>query len=143
MKASERFPGIADARVLVAAALAAALAVPASVSVAMWADQERVVPAESGSPYPGRWRNALPPFGVEPMECLSPSHPCSEVTMKCSAQVIKSEVGVNFVGHNIDVDPSGMLIALPSIDEAHKFVKLKLQPAIDATPALRFKVKEA
>jgi len=143
MKASERFPGIADARVLVAAALAAALAVPPSVTVAMWADQERVVPAESGSPYPGRWRNALTPFGVEPMECLSPSHPCSEVTMKCSAQVIKSEVGVNFVGHNIDVDPSGMLIALPSIDEAHKFVKLKLQPAIDATPALRFKVKEA
>jgi phage terminase large subunit GpA-like protein len=143
MKPSERFPGIASGRVMIAAALAAALAVPPAMTVAMWADQERVVPAESGSPYPGKWRNALTPFGVEPMECLSPSHPCSDVVMMCSAQVIKSEVGVNFVGHTIDVDPSGMLIALPSIDEAHKFVKLKLQPAIDATPALRFKVKEA
>jgi phage terminase large subunit GpA-like protein len=81
MKASERFPGIASGRMMVYEALAAALAVPPAVTVAMWADQERIVPAESGSPYPGRWRNSLTPFGVEPMECLSPSHPCSEVTM--------------------------------------------------------------
>lgn len=142
MNLRERFPGISDARVLVASALAVALTVPPNITVAAWADETRMVSAESGSPAPGKWSNSLTPYVIEPMECLSPSHPATDVTLKWCAQSAKTEVGVNFVGHMIDVDPSGMLIALPSIDEAQKFAKLKLQPAIDATPALKHKVKE-
>jgi len=142
MSLRERFPGLTDARLLVAAALAAALAVPAAITVSEWAEKERVVPAETGSSHPGKWHNALTPYLVEPMNCLSSADPCSDVTLKFSAQSGKSEVGVNWVGYTIDVDPCGMLLALPSIDEAQKFVKTKLQPAIEGTPALRSKVKE-
>ncbi len=98
MSLRERFPGLTDARLLVAAALAAALAVPAAITVSEWAEKERVVPAETGSSHPGKWHNALTPYLVEPMNCLSSADPCSDVTLKFSAQSGKSEVGVNWVG---------------------------------------------
>jgi len=142
MKGSERFTGLANARVLVAATLAAALSVPPSTTVSMWAEAKREVPTETGSSHPGKWHNALTPYLVEPMDCLSADDPASDVTLKFSAQSGKSEVGVNWIGYTVDIDPCGMLVALPSIDEAQKFVKTKLQPAIDGTPALKFKVKE-
>ncbi len=136
------FAGLGNARALIADALAAAFTVPPDVKVSEWAEEKREVSAESGSPEPGKWRNAKTPYGVEPMDCLSTYDPSSDVTLMFAAQVIKTEIGVNFVGSTIDTDPSPVLIVLPSIDEAAKFNRTKLGPAIEATPALRHKVRE-
>lgn len=140
--ATRNFAGAASAAAVVFAALAAGFAPPPDMPVSTWAQDRRVVAAESGSPKSGPWRNALTPYLVEPMDCLSPTDPCTDVTLVFSAQSGKTEVGVNFAGYTIDADPAGMLIVLPAIDESHKFNKIKLQPTIEASPALRHKVRE-
>jgi len=136
------FAGLGDPRAIIADALAAAFTVPPDVKVSEWAENKREVSAESGSPKPGKWRNAETPYGVEPMDCLSTYDPSTDVTLMFAAQVIKTEIGVNFIGATIDTDPSPVLIVLPSIDEAAKFNRTKLGPAIDGTPALKHKVRE-
>ncbi|MBX3488879.1 terminase gpA endonuclease subunit [Parvibaculum sp.] len=137
-----QFPGLAHGREIVARSFATSLRPPPDRSVAGWSEAKRHVAAESGSPFPGKWSNDLAPYLSEPMACLSPSHPATDVTLKWSAQTGKTSVGENFFGFTADEDPAPMLIVLPSLDEAKKFVRLKLQPAIDATPALRHKVAE-
>ncbi|MBL6939444.1 MAG: phage terminase large subunit family protein [Alphaproteobacteria bacterium] len=112
------------------------------MTVSVWASRNRIVPAETGTASPGIWSNDLTPYLVEPMDCLSANDPSTDVTLVFAAQTGKSEVGVNFTGYTIDIVPCGMLIAMPSIDEAHKFTKIKLQPTIDASPALKHKVRE-
>lgn len=141
--AAAHFEGLGNARVIVADALAAALTVPPDVLTSQWAEDTREIAAESGSPKPGKWTNGDTPYGIEPMDCLSVYDPSVDVCLMMAAQVIKSEIGLNFVGYTIDTDPSPMLVVLPSIDEATKFNRVKLGPMIEATRTLRAKVREA
>ena len=134
--------GMALGGAVFAAAFATAIDPPPVVSVAEWAEKERQVSAESGSPYPGPWSNDLAPYGVEIMECLSFSHPCREVTLKKSHQIAGTEFGVNLFGYVVDQQPSPIVIVLPTLDEAKKYDRVKLTPTIEATPALRRKVRE-
>ncbi|TWB33079.1 phage terminase large subunit family protein [Nitrospirillum viridazoti] len=118
---------------------------PIRRTVPEWAAKVRMVSAESGSSYadgkdvPYLHENA--PHMVEVMECLSLQHPSFEVTMMGSAQIAKSEAGLNLIGSVIDDDPSPILVLLPSLDEQKKYIRLKLQPMIEATPSLRDKVR--
>lgn len=134
--------GLADGRAVFQRAFAAGMRPPPRRTVADWAAEKRQVAAESGSPFPGRWDNARAPYMVEVMECLTPSHPAREVVLAKSHQVAGTEAAINLVGYCIDHEPAAMLYVLPSLDEGKKFVKMKLQPTIDATPALRAKVRE-
>jgi len=122
-------------------ALAQAFRPPPQVTVSQWADAKRRLAPEA-SPYPGPWRTALVPYMREVMDCLSLSHPCEVVTLKKSAQVAGSEAGLNLLGYIVDVAPAPVLVLLPTFDEAKKYNKLKLGPAIEATPVLRAKVAE-
>jgi phage terminase large subunit GpA-like protein len=106
------------------------------LSVDQWAERERVVPPESGSPYPGPWRHEVAPYLVEIMQVLSFNHPARNVWIKKAHQTGGSEVGLNFFGYCADVHAAPMLIVLPTIEEASKYNRIKLQPMIDATPAL-------
>ncbi|XAI95598.1 tail assembly protein [Nostoc phage Nsp-JY21] len=112
------------------------------LSVSEWAARFRVVSAESGSRYPGPWRNDRAPHLVDVMDALGPGDPCEDVVLVASAQVGKSECGVNFFGYVVAQDPGPMILVLPSHDEASKYVRTKLQPAIDETPQLRARVLE-
>lgn len=140
------FPHLAEGRGAIFAGLAEAVRPRRRRSVAQWAAEERWVSQESGSPYAlgrdVRWVHEHAPHMVEVMECLSLSHPSFEVSVMASAQVVKTEAGVNLVGQIIDEDPSPILVLLPSLDEQKKYVRVKLQPTIEATPALRAKVRE-
>jgi len=133
--------GLAPARPVLAAALARALKPKRRRSVSQWADEERYVARESGSPLPGKWSNEYVPEMVEVMDCLGPHHPAREVVLKKSAQVGASEAGLNMLGYAITDDPSPILVVLPTTEEMKKYVRLKLQPAIDVTPALKRAVK--
>ncbi len=57
-------------------------------------------------------------------------------------QAAKSEIGLNTIGAVIDDAPAPILLVAPTIEEQKKYVKLKLQPMIDATPSLAKKVLE-
>lgn len=134
--------GVPDGFAAAMAAFAAVLEPPPPMDVATWANQERVVSAESGSPFPGQWRNELVPYGIEIMAELSDTSPARDVTLKKSAQVGGSEFGLNWIGAAIHRAPGPMLIVLPTVDEGKKYNRVKLQPLIDATPALRDLVTE-
>lgn len=111
-------------------------------SVRAWADAERVVSAESGSPWPGRWTTERVPYLAEIMEKLTLSHPARRVTFRKSAQIGGSECGVNFVGQIMSETPAPVLVVLPSTGEAADYNRLKLDPTIRETPALRAKVRD-
>ncbi|UXQ89127.1 terminase large subunit family protein [Synechococcus phage MinM1] len=110
-------------------------------SVADWAEAERVVSAESGSPWPGRWQTRRVPYLREIMEKLTLSHPARRVTFRKSAQIGGSECGVNLVGQIMAETPAPVMIVLPTASEAGDYNRLKLDPAIRETPALRRKVR--
>jgi phage terminase large subunit GpA-like protein len=127
---------------LVLTTLAASMRPAPKLSVSAWAERFRVVSAESGSRYPGPWRNDRAPHLVDVMDALGPNDPCEDVVLVASAQVGKSECGVNFFGYVVAQDPGPMILVLPSHDESIKYVRTKMQPAIDETPQLRARVLE-
>lgn len=132
----------AAAEPIVLTTLAAAMMPPPRMRVSEWAEAHRMVSAESGSRYPGPWRNDRAPHLVSIMDALGPDDPAEDVVFVASAQVAKSEVGVNFFGFVVTQSPGPMIIVLPSHDEAIKYNRTKLQPTIDETPTLRRKVLE-
>lgn len=129
-----------DVEAWVYAIVAAAVRPPERLTVAEWADRHREVPAESGSPFPGKWRTDRTPHLLEMMEALSPSDPATDIFIKKSAQVGVSEIALNTVFHAIDNEPQPILYVLPSLDQALLFSRQKLGPAIEACDTIRAKV---
>ena len=74
---------------------AEALLPPRDISVSQWAD-ENVVLTGSGSAERGQWHTR--PYQREPMDVLSPSHPCKQVVLMSAAQMLKTSVMVNVFG---------------------------------------------
>lgn len=134
--------GLASAAAVVFGAIAAAAKPAPSRRVAEWADQDRWVAAESGSSRPGKWMNATTPYGVEMMECLDNDYPARRVIVSAAAQLIKSELFLNWAGQTICDDPAPMMLVLPSLDELRNWNSTKWQPTLDATPALKRRVFE-
>lgn len=123
-------------------ALARGLRPPRRRTTDQWAAECRYISRESGSPLPGKWSHAVMPPLVEVMQCLSLSHPCETVTLKKSAQVSGTESGINLIGNIIEDDPGPILALLPTTDEVKKYVRIKLQPTIEACPTLKAKVRD-
>ena len=138
---SKAWAGIVAGGAVFARVFAPAIDPPPVLSVAEWAEASRIVSPESGSPYPGEWKNDLVPYAVEPMECLSFKDPCRDVIFKKSHQIGGTEIGVNLFGYLVDRQPCPVVIVLPTIDEAVKYDRVKLTPTIETTPALRSKVR--
>lgn len=138
----EALADLPDAAPVVLHALADAMQPMRRLSVAEWAEDQRIVPAESGTRYPGPWRNDRAPHLVEIMHALGPEDAAEDVVFVKSAQVGGSEVGINFFGWAVCQDPGPMITVLPSHDESLKYVRTKMQPAIDESPALRSRVLE-
>jgi len=136
-----KMPGLASGAAVLFAALAAAAEPAPEMTVSEWADANRVVSAESGSPQPGPWRTSRAPYVQEVQDCLHPDHPARAVVFMASAQVAKSEIPVNWFGFIVDRAPGSALFVLPSLDEATKFNRTKLQPTIDASPRIRHRVR--
>lgn len=132
---------LAPAYAIVRAAWARGLAPDTERTVDQWADASRYVAAESGSPYPGKWITDRVPYTRAVMQAMSLSHPCRRVTFAKSAQTAGSECGLNLLGQIMAETPAPVMVMLPSIDEAGAYNRLKLQPMIDATPAVRSRVR--
>lgn len=110
-------------------------------SIADWADEHMVLPSWVAEP--GRWRTSRTPYLRGIMDALSPSSPVRRVVfMKC-AQIGGTECGKNWIGYTVHRAPAAMLIVEPTVDVATKLSKQKIQPMMDAVPALRGLVKDA
>ena len=128
----EKLPGLQDGAAVLFRALAAAAAPIRQRTVAQWAEEERFVAQESGSARPGKWRNATSPYALEPMACLDASDPARRVIVMAAAQLLKSELFLNWAGQTISDDPAPMMLVLPSLEELRNWNNTKWQPTLEA-----------
>ena len=89
---------LASPQSVIAAAWAEGLRPDPERTVDQWADACRVVPAESGTPWPGPWSSDRVPYLREVMRCLSLSHPAKRVTFKGSYNQTGQTGGVHLLG---------------------------------------------
>lgn len=111
-----------------------------ALTISEWADRYRHVSSESGSPWPGPFRTERVPYLREPQDCLHPDHPARRVSARWSAQLGKSTAIENWFGFIVDQAPGSMMIVMPTLEEATKFNRIKLQPTIEASPRISHKV---
>lgn len=134
------FPALPDGTDVLFAGLEAASRPAEDLTISEWADRYRVVSSESGSPWPGPFRTERVPYLREPQDCLHPDHPARRVTCRWAAQLGKSTAIENWFGYVVDQAPGSMMIVLPTLEEATKFNRVKLQPTIEASPRIKHKV---
>lgn len=129
-----------DARALLAAIHLGLRPTPL-VTVAEWADKNRIL--DSNHPIPGPYSTALTPHWREVMEAMSPLHPCRGVAIKKAVQDGASDVAWNTIGTYIDNSPCPILVLLPTVADAQKASITRFAPMIAASPVLRGKIGEA
>jgi phage terminase large subunit GpA-like protein len=110
---------------------------PREVTVSQWADENRVLTGTSAAER-GQWHTR--PYQREPMDALSPSHPCRQVVLWSAAQMMKTEVLLNFIGFIADVDPGPVLVVEPRTEDAKALSKDRIAPMFRSTPALHGKI---
>lgn len=135
----KHLPALASGMAVVFTGLADASTVRPPMSVSDWAEHNRVVSAKSGSPRPGPWKSD-PAWCREIMDSMGVDHPCRQVTVRGSAQSMKSECALNAILSCIDQDPRPMLVVLPSLDEARKYNEFKFEPNCRESAGVQYKV---
>jgi phage terminase large subunit GpA-like protein len=108
---------------------------PPRLNVSEWADEHRVLSAES-SASPGRWRTAMVEYLREIQDAIGDPQTETIVFMK-SAQIGGSEALVNVLLYSLVNDPGPAMYLLPTLELASAFSKDRLQPAIRDCAALR------
>jgi phage terminase large subunit GpA-like protein len=116
---------------------AAAMLPPREITVSQWADENRVLTGGAAAER-GQWRSR--PYQREPMDVLSPSHPCRQAVLLSGSQILKTEVLLNFLGFIADVDPGPVLVVEPRTEDAKALSKDRVAPMFRSTPALRGKI---
>ena len=109
------------------------------VWIDQWADEYMRIPRDTGAAEPGQYRTSRTPYAREPMRCLSPAHPCKRVITMVASQLMKTQIGLNWIGGLIHMAPSNILALLPSLGLA-KRVSSRINKTIKATPVLRKRV---
>ncbi len=105
-------------------------------SLQEWAESHRRWP--DGSPY----ETATTPHVREIMAAYS-DPAIEEITIvKPTQSGLTEGFALNAIGYHADVDPRDVMIVIPSVDEAEKWSKKKLQPMIDSTPRLRDRLED-
>jgi phage terminase large subunit GpA-like protein len=135
-----QFPALPLGDEVLYAGMAAASRPVDNLTISEWADRYRIVSAESGSPWPGKFRTDRVPHLREAQDCLHPDHPARRYTARWGAQLAKSTAIENWFCFIVDQEPGSMMIVMPTLEEASKFNRLKLQPTIEATPRIKHKV---
>lgn len=128
--------GLALAAPLIFSALAEAAIPPTVRSVSQWCADEMIIPLETGTPFPGPFDPSFLPFLNEVMDACGPSDPTPSITVLAGAQSAKSMIGIATLTHRMATSPVGIAVILPTHGEAEKFSEIKLQPIIEASPAL-------
>ncbi len=107
---------------------------PPNLTVSQWADENRRLSSEA-SAEPGRWNTDRAPYQRGIMDAFA-EHGIHTVVVMSSAQVGKSELLLNVIGHYADQDPSPMLMLQPTLEMAESFSKDRIAPMVRDTPAL-------
>lgn len=103
-----------------------------------WADEYMRIPRGNGAE-PGKYRTDRTPYAREVMRCLSPEHPAKRVVAMVASQMLKTQVGLNWLCASIHQAPGNMLVLEPSLGLA-KRVSGRFSKTIDDVPVLRTRV---
>lgn len=128
---------------LVLSAAAKALAPRQPLTVSQWADAERYVSAK-GSPRAGKFRTADNPPLREIMDCMSERHAARDIYALLPIQFGKSDaIAINVVGYYMTHSPAPQMAVLPTEKTQRDWIAQKLNPSIEATPAMRAAISQA
>lgn len=115
------------------------IAPPPKMSVAKWAETYRFL-SKTNTALPGKFRLSRTPFLRGILEVINDRRVRKVVCQK-SAQVGWTDGVVNnYVGYVIHTDPSSMAIMFPREATYKKWVELKFEPMVQATPVLQERV---
>lgn len=107
---------------------------PPSLSVAEWADLERVLSPEA-SAAPGRWHTSAAEYLRGVMEAVSDPE-IEQVVFVSASQCGKSETLLNVIGYHIQHDPSPLLCVMPTLEMCQSFSRDRLSNMLRDTPSL-------
>lgn len=117
-------------------AIAQVMAPPPPVDYRAWACRN-IVFTERESQFAGPYNPDLFPFFDEIFAALSPDDPCRIVTWSKSAQLGGTALATIFTLGSMDMDPGDFLFVHPTEDNARRWSRMKLQPMLNNTPAVR------
>ena len=112
------------------------------LSVSEWADEFRHMGTRAGRASL-RWSTSTTPYLREIMDALGPRSPAKRVVFVAGSQIGKTETGNNWLGFLMDRSPGGILVVRPTVEEARRFSRQRLDPMIETTPALAGLVRPA
>ena len=116
-----------------------ALQPPPTLTLSEWADNYRMLSAES-SAEPGKWRTDKAPYQKEIMDAIGDPHVRKVVIMSC-AQIGKTDAFIlNTIGYYMSYAPAPILVMQPTLEMGQTFSKDRLAPMIRDTPVLSDKV---
>jgi len=110
-----------------------------ALSVQEWSDKYMVIPASTGSNESGPYRTSRTPHAREVMRCLSDDHPCKRVVVMGASQMLKTQVGLNWLMSTIHQSPSNFLWLVPT-GKLHKRAASRIDKTIAAIPQIRDRV---
>lgn len=85
----------------------------------------------------GRYQTSRFPFLREPMECMSPQHPCKKIVIMKGAQLGFSDAVKNLILYAIAEDPGPIMVVLPDLTLAKRWAQTRLRPMILNNPTLK------
>lgn len=128
------------AAAMVAAALALGLMPDPVTDPVTWGADHLVL---ADGPHAGaRWDPDVTPYFREPLSLLAADSPHTYVTVRKSAQVGFTNIGIVWIGSIIDQTPARAMVVFPTLSSVQDFNREKLNPTIEATPTLARKVSE-
>jgi len=107
-----------------------------NLTVDAWADEFAEVPKETGASEPGKYHTSRTPHARLPMHCLSAGHPAKRVVVMGASQMLKTQVGLNFLGETVHQRPKNFLWLVPT-GKLHKRAAARIDKVIAATPVLK------
>ncbi|WP_073953758.1 terminase gpA endonuclease subunit [Thalassospira sp. TSL5-1] len=125
---------------LITGALALGIAPDPVIKPSAWAIENLIV---GDGPHAGsKWSSDLTPYAAPILDCLAAESPHTRVSVRKSAQVGLTVVGVAWIGSIVDKTPGTIMVIFPTISLAKDFNSEKLTPAIEQTPVLNRKVNQ-
>ena len=111
---------------------------PEDLTVSEWADRYRRLSPES-SAEAGPWRTSRTPYLKEPMDAFT-DPAVRRIVIVAGSQIGKTECELNCLAYIMDQDPGTVLFVQPTLEDAKKFSKLRVEPMVRDCPRLRRKV---
>ena len=104
-----------------------------------WADAHMIIPASTGAAESGKYRVDRTPHARAVMRSLSPGSRCRNVVVLGASQMLKTQVGLNWVCAIIDRAPANA-IAMEPTDLLSRRLSARFDKTVAEIPSLREKV---